>query len=118
MLFVGAFAHVGGQRADQTVTQQNTEERADQRGGHLFSDFFGRSAESAHGDNHAEDRRDNAEAGQGVGHRGQCGDGHGGAVMVDVHVQLHHLVHVEGLDAPTGGHADGVADKVQGVVVL
>jgi hypothetical protein len=39
-------------------------------------------------------------------------------VVVYVHVQLHHLIHVEGLDAATSGHADGVADEMQGVVVL
>jgi hypothetical protein len=40
------------------------------------------------------------------------------SVMVDVHVQLHHLIHVEGLNTATSSHADGVADEMQGVVVL
>ena len=39
-------------------------------------------------------------------------------MMVDVHVQLHHLIHVEGLNAAASGHANGVAHEMQGVVVL
>ncbi len=38
--------------------------------------------------------------------------------MVHVHVQLHHLINVEGLDAAAGGHANGVANEGESVVVF
>ena len=40
------------------------------------------------------------------------------AVMVDVHVQLHHLIHVEGLDAATGGQTNVSQTKCSGVMVF
>ena len=63
-----------GQRSDQSVAEQDAEKGADQRRRHLVTDFLGRAAERSHGDHHAEHGGDNAEAGQGIGHRAKRGD--------------------------------------------
>ena len=68
VFIVGDFDHVGGERTDQAVAQQDSEESSDQGGGDLLADFFGRAAQGAHGDDDAENRGDNSEAGQGIGH--------------------------------------------------
>src|SRR6267142_3308388 len=53
VLLIYRFGHGGGDRADQSVAQQNSQKRADQRGGNLVADLFRRAAESAHSNDHA-----------------------------------------------------------------
>ena len=119
VLVVGVFGHVGGDGADEAVAQQDAEEGADERGGDFVADLLRRAAERAHGDDDAEHGGDDAEAGQRVGRRCEsAATGCAGLVVVDFHVEFHHLVHVEGLDAAGDGDAQGVADEVQRVVVL
>ena len=38
--------------------------------------------------------------------------------MMHVHVELHHLIDVERFDSAAGGHADGVAYEIQGMMVF
>jgi len=64
MFFVGGFCHVGCDGSDQSVAQQDAEESSNQGGGDFISDFFGRSAECAHGDDDAEHGGDDSETGR------------------------------------------------------
>ena len=56
--------------------------------------------------------------GSAVGHRGERVDRLSRFVMMHLHVQLHHLIHVERLHAAGDGHAQRVADKVPGMMVV
>ena len=83
---VGAFffrslLHAGRKRPDQTVTEQDAQKCADQRGGDFVSDFFWRAAQSSHRDNDAEYGRDDAESGKGIGHGTERRRGLGRAVI-------------------------------------
>ncbi len=111
-------AHVGAQGAGNAVAEQDAEEGADEGGGDFFADLLGRAAERAHGDDDAEHGGDDAQPGERVGDGGEGVDGLHFGVVVHFHVELHHLVHVEGLDAAGDGGAQGVADKVAGVMVI
>ena len=67
-VLVGALLHGRGDRADEAVGHQNTEEGSDQRGGHLVADGRGIGAlDRGHGAHDAQHRRDDAESGQRVG---------------------------------------------------
>lgn len=39
-------------------------------------------------------------------------------VIMDFHIELHHLIDIEGLDAASSRHADGVAHESERVMVL
>src|ERR1035437_5542426 len=117
MLFVGGFGHVGRDRPDQSVTQQDAQKCSHQGGGNLVSNFLRRAAESPHGDHDAEHGGDNSQAGQGIGHGAEGGGGLSGILMVNLEVEVEHLVEIEGIDAGNG-HAQGVADEIANVVVL
>src|SRR6266404_8924085 len=52
VLLIYRFGHGGCDWADQSVTQQNSQKRTDQRGGDFVANLFQRAAESAHGDDH------------------------------------------------------------------
>ena len=71
VVLVGELAHVGGQRPHHAVAEQDAEEGPHQGRGHVLADLFGRSAQRAHGDDDAQHRGHNAQAGQRIGHRGQ-----------------------------------------------
>ena len=118
VFFFRRFGHIGSDGTDKTVTEQNAEKCADQGRRHFVTNFFRWTAESAHGDDDAEHRRDDAQTGKGIGHGGECGDRLRGLMMVNFHVQIHHLIDVEGFDAATCGHANGVADEIPNVVVF
>ena len=84
----------------------------------LCSDLFRRPAQGAHGDHHAQHGGDNAEAGKRIGHGAQRLTGCADIVMMYVHVELDHLVEIEGLDPAAHRHAHGVADKIADVMVF
>ena len=83
-----------------------------------MTDLLRRAADGAHGDADAEHGGDDAEAGKRISDRGQGGDGGRFAFVRDLHVEVHHLVEVKGINASGDGHAQGVANEVAGVVVL
>ena len=66
----------------------------------LSPDLLRRAAQRAHGDDHAQHRGHDAQAGQRIRHGGQRADRLGRLVVVDFHIQFHHLVHVEGSTPP------------------
>ena len=75
MCCFGLLGHAGGEWADYAVTHQDAEEGADEGRGDLLADLFWRAAERAHGDDHAQDGGDDAEAGKRIGDGGQGLDG-------------------------------------------
>lgn len=99
VLLFSCFGHVGGDRTDQSIAQQNAEKCADKRGGNLVSDFFRRSTDSAHGDDNTQHSSHNAEAGQRIGHGAEGRGRLRGIVMLDFHVKVEHLVKFERIDA-------------------
>ncbi len=103
---------------NQPVAQQNSEEGPHQGRGHLVTDLFGRSAQRAHGDDHAQHRGHNAQPGQRIGHGRKRGHRLLFAVVLHFHVEVHHLVHVEGIHAAGDHHAHGVAHELAQMVVL
>ena len=98
VLFVRRLRHVGRHRSQQPVAQQDAEERAHQRRRHLVADLFGRPAQRAHGDHHAQHRRHDSQSGQRVGHGAQGRNRLLGLVMMHVHVEFHHLIEIERLN--------------------
>src|SRR5882762_4059099 len=118
VLLIYRFGHGGCDWADQSVAQQNPKKRTDKRGGNLVTNLFRRAAQSAHSNDHAKHRGDDAQPRQGIGHRGQRRGWQQRALVVHIHIQLHHLIDVEWLNSAAGGHADGVANKIQGVMLF
>ena len=116
-LVVRSLLHAGGQRPHQSVAQQDAQKCADQGGGDFVADLFRRTAERAHGDNHAEYSGDNSQAGQGIGHAAQGGDRQAGSVVMDLHVEIQELVQIKGFHS-ADGHAHGVAEVVPNVVIF
>ena len=102
MFLFRRFGHVGRNGTDQSVTQQNSQERSYQGGCHFVSDFFRRAAESSHGDDDAQHCGHDPQAGQGIAHGAERGRGRCGIVMVNFHVEVEHLVEVEGIDTGDG----------------
>ena len=98
MFVVGSLGQVGGDGAHESVTEQDAEEGADQGGCDFVADFFGRTSEGAHRDDYTENRGNDAEAGERVGHRAQGRDRLGCVVMLYVHIELEELIHVEWFD--------------------
>jgi len=64
MLVGGNFLPCCRDRADQAVTQKNSQERAHQGGRNFLADFFWRAAHRAHGDHNPEYGSDNAGPGK------------------------------------------------------
>ena len=60
-LGLDALAHGVGERLHQAVAEEDAEEGADQRRGHMGADFRDAAANAAHGDDDPHDRRENAE---------------------------------------------------------
>ena len=58
------------------------------------------------------------KSGKRIRHGAQCLHRLGGIVMVYVHIQLHHLVEIEGFDAAADRHAHGVADEIANVMIF
>ena len=85
---------------------------------HFFPNVLWRSAERTHGDHDAQDGCDDSQPWQRFGHRGERRDGERGLMVVDVHVQFHHLVGVKWLDPAAGRHAQGIAHKMERVTIL
>ena len=115
------FIHLGHARcegAKHAVTQQDSKERSYKRGSYFVADLFGRSAQRSHRDHDSQYRRHDTETGKGIGDRVQRAGWQAGAVMVDVHIQLHHLIDIEGLDATCDRHAHRVADEILHMVVF
>lgn len=83
-----------------------------------MADFFRRPAKRAHGDDDTENSGDDAKARQRVRHGGKPGNRQASFVVVDIHIEFHHLVDIEGFNAATGGHANGVANKMLHVMIL
>jgi hypothetical protein len=69
-----------------------------------------RTTESAHRDHDAEHRGNNSQTWQRIRHRGQSGDRLIGAAVLNLNIEVHHLVHVEGPYASSPGHTHGVED--------
>src|ERR1035438_4199466 len=63
-------------------------------------------------------RRDNSKTGKRVRHRAQGRYWLETVMMVYLHVELHHLVHVERIDYTGTCRSHCVADKVDGMMVL
>ena len=94
----GSLGEVGGDGAHESVTEQNAEEGANQGSCDFVSNFFRRTSEGAHGDDYAENRSHDAEAGKRVGHRAQGRYRLGCVVMLNVHIEFEQLIHVERFD--------------------
>ncbi len=118
MLVVNALGHVGGQRPDNAVAQQNAKKGSHECGGDLVAHLRRRSAQRSHGDHNAQHGRYDAEPRQSISHGRQSLRGQHGCAMVDLQVQLHHLVHVERLHPAGYSHAHGVAYKSRHVMIL
>ena len=71
-----------------------------------------------HRDHDAEYRSHDAQAGQGVCHGAERLRGHHAGVVMDLQIEFHHLLDVEGLHAAGHGHAHGVAYKGTDVMIL
>ena len=82
-----------------------------------MSDFFRRAAERAHSYDDAKNGGDNAQARQGIGYRAEGRGGRGGILMVNLEVEVEHLVEVEGVDAGDG-HAQRVTNEIANMMVL
>ena len=93
---VGGLGHIGAQRTHQPIAEQDAEKSSDQRRSDFVADLLRRAAQRAHGHDHAQHRRDNAKPGQGIRHRAERRHGQGSAGVMDVHVEFHHLIDVEG----------------------
>src|SRR5450631_1441807 len=117
MFFLGRLGHVGGDRTDQSVAQQNAQKGSDQGGGNFVSNFLRWTAESTHRDHDAKDSGDNAQTRQGIGYGAESGGGRSRVLMMHLKVKVEHLVEIEGVDAGNG-HAERVADEIANVVVL
>ena len=105
--------HTGCERPHQSVAKQDAEKCAHQGGGNFVADFFRRPAKSSHGDHNAENGSDNSQAGQGIGHAAQRGDGQAGSVVMNLHVKIEKLIQVKGFDS-RDSHAHGVAASNRG----
>ena len=81
-LIFRSLAHVGTERADEPVAEQDAEKSSHQRGGDFVADELRRAAQGAHGDDDSEDRGDDAEAGERVGHGGERTDALVGVVVL------------------------------------
>jgi hypothetical protein len=77
-----------------------------------------RTTEGAHRDHDAEHRGNNSQTWQRIRHRGQSGDRLIGAAVLNLNIEVQHLVHVEGPYASSPGHTHGVADKAANVKVM
>src|SRR5258706_12933017 len=117
MLVIRKFSHAGCDGADQPIAEQDAEESAHQRGRNFFPDSLRRSAQRAHGDDDAKHGSDNSQAGQGIRHAVKRGRGQRRLMMMDLEVQVEHLVQIKSVDAGNG-HAQGIADKVPHMMVL
>ena len=95
MFFFRSFGHVGSDRTNQPVAQQDAEKSPDQCGSNFFADFLRRPAECSHRDDHAKYGGDNSEAGQRVSHGAQRGRGLSRIPMLNFHVEIEHLIEVE-----------------------
>ncbi len=118
MFFRCEFGHVLRHRTYQAVAQQNAEECAHQRRRHLMPNLFRRSAQRAHRNHHTQHRRHDSQTGQGIRHRRQRRHRLLFAVMLHLHVEVHHLVHVEGVHAAGDHHPHGVAHELAQMMVL
>ncbi len=110
--------HIGGQRADKSVAQQDAEKRSYQRSGNFLADFFGRPAERAHGHHHSQHGGNNAQSGQRVGHGAQGSHRLIQFVGMDVHVRFDHLIDIKRFDSSHDRHSHGVAHKIPRLVIL
>src|SRR5712691_2133118 len=117
MLIVGDLGHIGGDGADQAVAQQDAQERAYQRSCHLLANFFRRTSHRAHGNHDAQYRGHNAQTGQGIGHAGEGGSRQPGAVVMNLEIEVEHLVQIEGIHS-SNRHTQGITDKVTDVMVF
>ena len=63
VLIFRRLGHVGGDRADESVTEQNAEESSDQRGRDFVTNFLRRTTQRTHGDDDSQHGGDNAEPG-------------------------------------------------------
>src|SRR5579872_1430238 len=117
VFFFCGLAHVGCDRTDQSIAEQNAKERSHQRGSDFVSDFFRRTAECTHSNDNTEHGRNNPEAGQGVGHRAEGGGGLGGIMVMNFHVEIKHLVEIESIE-PGNGHAERVTNEIANVMIL
>jgi hypothetical protein len=117
VLLLGGLGHVGSNGTHESVAQQDAEESADEGDGDLVSDLLGRVTESAHGDYDAENRGHDAETGKRISHGAKGGGRLCGLVMVDLHVEIEHLIQFEGIES-RDRHTQRVADKITHMVVF
>src|ERR1035438_4776401 len=100
--------------AHHTVAEQDSEERPDQGGRRLLADGIGRPADGLHGDDHAEHRRHDAQAGKGVGDGVQSGYRLLAASALHLDIEFHQLIEVRGGGQTDYQHAQRIADEVAG----
>ena len=117
VLRIGLLGQPRSNRADHAVAQQDAQERADQRGCDFLPDLFRWSAQRAHGNDHPEHGRYDAESRKSIGNGTEGMDRLHCLVVGHLHVALHHLVHVERLDPSRDCGAQRVAQEGQRVMV-
>src|SRR5437868_6743110 len=118
MLIVSRNRHIRGQRTDQAIAQQNSEEGSDQGCGYFLTYLFGGPSQRTHGDDHAQDSGHNTKSGQRVCRSAQSRDGLTCLLMMDFHVDLHHLIEIERFDSASDGSAHRVTHKIENVMIV
>lgn len=116
-LAVEAKLHGSGEGSEDSVGEEDSKERTNQRRRNRVTDFGGFATDLAHGDDNAKHRRNDSES----RHRVADGlDGSSGDACLsvgDLKVDLHHFGEVMGADGAGEDDLHGVAEEADGVVV-
>src|ERR1700689_2343413 len=86
MFIINSLEHVRRQRSHQSVTQQNSQQRPHPCSRNFFADFFRRPAQRSHRNNHAQHRRHDPQARQGISHRGKRHNRSPSLLVIHFHV--------------------------------
>ena len=117
-VFLGDGFQAGGKRPHDAISQEHPQKRSDQsRADHLPQNFR-RLVQRAHGFDHAQNGRDDAEGGQGVGHGLHGVAGMHRVVLGGLHPLVQHLLDLMGVIVVQRCRAQGVADQVHRLMVM